>query len=89
MAQKPPRYVLTIDDHPQCAIARDAESQRALFKLIEQRTGIDRIAAERLLDTGKMIWNSGATLIVVREDVLESSRTLASTEPRRSARSKP
>ena len=61
-----PRYLLTVDDH-EFAVARDCRSQNALWVLIEQRTGIERIAAQNMLDTGKMLIANG--LIAMREDV--------------------
>ena len=60
-----PRYVLTVDDRD-FAVARDCRSQNALWVLIEQRTGIQRVAAQNLLDTGKMLVADG--LIAMRED---------------------
>jgi hypothetical protein len=60
-----PRYLLTVDGH-EFAVARDCRSQNALWVLIEQRTGIERIAAQNMLDTGKMLVANG--LIAMRED---------------------
>lgn len=62
-----PRYVLSVDGYD-FAVARDVRSQDALWVLIEQRTGIQRIGAQNILDTGLMIVADG--LVVVREENL-------------------
>ncbi len=50
-----PRYVVMVEDREPFAVAPDAESQRALWVLIQRCTGIKRSAAKSLLDDGKMI----------------------------------
>ncbi len=62
------RYVLMVDEREAFAVSPDPESQRALWLLIRQRTAIRRVAAQLLLNDGKMIIGSG--LIVAREDTL-------------------
>lgn len=60
-----PRYTVTVGKRG-IAVAHDEESQRALWLLVEQDSGIERTAAQNLLDTGNMLVTKN--LIVVRED---------------------
>jgi hypothetical protein len=64
---KTPRYVVTVGMRDPFEVAQDEESQRALWALIEQDSGIEKIAAQNLLDTGKMLVTGN--LIVIREDL--------------------
>lgn len=50
-----PYYYLQVDDRDAFRVADDSESLRALFMLIEQRTGIRREAADLLMAQGMLI----------------------------------
>jgi hypothetical protein len=63
-----PRYIVAVGERPPFAVAGDAESQRALFFLINQTYGLDMEIAAELLDKGHMIF--GGELMVYREDAL-------------------
>ena len=62
-----PEYHITVGEH-EMRLGRDSE--RALFMLIKQQTGIDSICARRMLAQGKML--IGNDLIVIRGDIIRS-----------------
>ncbi len=74
MTAPTPRYILFVGagESGPVLVAEDEESQRALFNLIEQGTGLDKATAEAALNSGKMI--VGAEVIVVADAALRGLR---------------
>ena len=59
-----PEYHLTVGKHE---MKLGPDSERGLFLLIQQNTGIDPVCARRMLKQGKMI--IGNDLVVIRGDI--------------------